>query len=115
MFGRWQRVYLICQQGDANGLLGLHQEFDVRLFLFYLLNVRIRGPDPHLPESGAATVTSTPARKEPSMPLCFPMSVLAIALIYYSWRDGYCGRLLHDKALRERVAYMLWTTAHHCA
>jgi hypothetical protein len=45
------------------------------------------------------------------MPLSVPLSAFAIALIYYSWRDGYYWRLLKDKSLRERVAYMLWTAA----
>jgi hypothetical protein len=49
------------------------------------------------------------------VPLCLPLSAMAIALIYYTWRDGYYFRLLRDKALRERVAYMLWTAAHHAA
>ena len=49
------------------------------------------------------------------MPLCLPLSALAIGLIYYSWRDGYYLRLLRDKKMHERVAYMLWTAAHHCA
>jgi len=49
------------------------------------------------------------------VPLCLPLSALAVGLIYYTWRDGYCIRLLRDRNLRERVAYMLWTSAHHCA
>jgi hypothetical protein len=49
------------------------------------------------------------------MPLTLPLSALAIAVIYYSWRDGYHLRLLRNKALCERVAYMLWTAAHTCA
>jgi hypothetical protein len=39
------------------------------------------------------------------------LAALAIAVIYYAWRDLYC-RWRHDtRALRERVAYMLWIAA----
>lgn len=45
------------------------------------------------------------------------VGVLAIAAIYYAWRDGY-----HHKrntaaraVLHERVAYMLWTSANRFA
>lgn len=72
-------------------------------------------PTSTFPSRVLPPVNSTPGQKELSMPLCFHVSVLAIALIYYSWRDGYCVGLLRDKNLRERMAYMLWTAAHHCA
>ena len=55
----------------------------------------------------------TAGERGPKMPLSIPLTTFAIALIYYSWRDGYYWRLLKDKSLRERVAYMLWTAAQH--
>ncbi len=42
-------------------------------------------------------------------------SALAIASLYYLWRDGYVARLRRSQVLRERVAYMLWSAAHHVA
>ena len=49
------------------------------------------------------------------MPVCIHMTALAVALIYYSWRDGYYARLCRERTLRERVAYMLWTAAQQLA
>jgi hypothetical protein len=43
------------------------------------------------------------------------LCALAIAVIYYSWRDGYLAHLLRqqrDRTRRERVAYMLWVAAN---
>jgi hypothetical protein len=38
------------------------------------------------------------------------VACLAIATLYYSWRDVYLNR--HKRArLHERVAYMLWVAA----
>ena len=39
------------------------------------------------------------------------LASLAIALIYYSWRDSRSPRRLPPEVLRERVAYMLWVSA----
>jgi hypothetical protein len=44
------------------------------------------------------------------------LACLAIAALYYSWRDGYC-RFLQDRQdrqtrLRDRVALMLWVMAN---
>lgn len=47
----------------------------------------------------------------------FPMmasyaAVLAVAFLYYAWRDT-CRTKVRDRAvLNERVAYMLWVAAH---
>ena len=49
------------------------------------------------------------------MPVCINLTALAIALIYYSWRDGYLAHLRRDRVLHERVAYMLWTAAQNVA
>ena len=38
-------------------------------------------------------------------------TALAVASLYYLWRDGYVARLRRSKLIRERVAYMLWTAA----
>jgi hypothetical protein len=40
------------------------------------------------------------------------LAVLAIAMLYYAWRDGYLGRGREQADLQERVAYMLWVAAH---
>jgi hypothetical protein len=45
------------------------------------------------------------------MPLGLNVTALLVALLYYSWRDGYRAGLCRDRTLRERVAYMLWTAA----
>ena len=47
--------------------------------------------------------------------LCTNLAALAIAALYYSWRDLYQARLLRERVLRERVAYMLWTAAKFAA
>ena len=52
------------------------------------------------------------------MPLDLQVSALAVAAIYYLWRDAYVAllrreRARRERALRERVAYMLWTAARH--
>jgi hypothetical protein len=39
------------------------------------------------------------------------LAALAIAVIYYAWRDLYCRWRRDTRALRERVAYMLWIAA----
>jgi hypothetical protein len=40
------------------------------------------------------------------------LAALAIAAIYYGWRDFYRHWRLDQKQLRERVAYMLWVAAN---
>jgi hypothetical protein len=42
------------------------------------------------------------------------IGVLAIASIYYAWRDSYFAKRQTDarRILRDRVAYMLWTAAN---
>lgn len=49
------------------------------------------------------------------MTICLNLTALTVAGIYYAWRDGYCARLLRDRMLRERVAYMLWSAAQQMA
>ena len=39
------------------------------------------------------------------------LTALAIAAIFYTYRDGYVARLRRTKMLRERIAYMLWSAA----
>jgi hypothetical protein len=43
------------------------------------------------------------------------LAVLAIAMLFYAWRDGYLGRSRQSATLRERVAYMLWVAAQKAA
>jgi hypothetical protein len=43
------------------------------------------------------------------------LAVLAVAMIYYAWRDGYRSKSRHRAALNERVAYMLWVAANRTA
>ncbi|MCZ2344389.1 MAG: hypothetical protein LC104_21725 [Bacteroidales bacterium] len=40
------------------------------------------------------------------------LTILAITLIYYAWRDGYARRARQRTALHDRVAYMLWVAAN---
>jgi hypothetical protein len=42
------------------------------------------------------------------------VGVLAIATIYYAWRDGYHVKrqAAARRVLRDRVAYMLWMAAN---
>lgn len=39
------------------------------------------------------------------------LAALAVAAIYYGYRDLYLPQLRKQQVLRERVAYMLWTAA----
>ena len=38
-------------------------------------------------------------------------SVLAVAVLYYMWRDGFTVRCNRRANVNERVAYMLWMAA----
>jgi hypothetical protein len=40
------------------------------------------------------------------------VAVLAIAVIYYAWRDKIAIRKQPKPSLNERVAYMLWIAAN---
>ena len=40
------------------------------------------------------------------------VSVLAVAGIYYAWRDGYAVKSRRRAVVHERVAYMLWVAAN---
>ena len=42
-------------------------------------------------------------------------SVLAIAAIYYAYRDQYLAGLQRAKLLRERVTFLLWTASQRVA
>lgn len=42
------------------------------------------------------------------------LACLAIAMLYYTWRDVYLHRRKREQ-LRERVAYMLWVAASRVA
>jgi hypothetical protein len=39
------------------------------------------------------------------------LTALAVAGIFYSYRDHCLAQLRRTKQLRERIAYMLWTAA----
>ena len=39
------------------------------------------------------------------------LAVLAIAGIYYAWRDRFSKLAQNRTVLRDRVAYMLWVAA----
>jgi len=39
------------------------------------------------------------------------LAVLAIAMIFYTWRDAYRARNKQKAELHQRVAYMLWVAA----
>lgn len=38
-------------------------------------------------------------------------AVLAIAALYYAWKDRMVQHTRKQRVLRERVTYMLWTAA----
>ncbi len=42
------------------------------------------------------------------------VACIAIASMYYAWRDVYVNRRKREK-LRERVAYMMWVAANRAA
>jgi len=42
------------------------------------------------------------------------IACLAIAVLYYSWRDIYLHRRKREQ-MRQRVAYMLWVAANRAA
>ena len=44
--------------------------------------------------------------------MSYQLASLAIAGLFYIWRDVLTRRLQHSQLLRERVAYMLWITAN---
>ena len=44
--------------------------------------------------------------------MSYQLASLAIAGLFYMWRDVWTRRLQHNKLLRERVAYMLWVVAN---
>ena len=39
------------------------------------------------------------------------LAALAIAVLYYSWREGHLKALRKRRLLRQRVAQMLWVAA----
>jgi hypothetical protein len=42
-------------------------------------------------------------------------AVIAIAVLYYAWRDGFVARHRQRDAIKGRVAYMLWVAANRSA
>jgi hypothetical protein len=44
-------------------------------------------------------------------PISVNLAALAVAVLYYLWRDVARVRQRRQRALRERVAYMLWIMA----
>jgi hypothetical protein len=43
------------------------------------------------------------------------LAVLAIAMLYYAWRDSYSTQASPRQRINERVAYMLWVAAQRTA
>ncbi len=43
------------------------------------------------------------------------LCALAVAVIYYGWRDHHSRQEGRQKVLRERVTYMLWVMANAAA
>ena len=43
------------------------------------------------------------------------LTALAVAAIFYAYRDQHVAALHRTKMLRERVTYMLWTAAQQVA
>ena len=44
--------------------------------------------------------------------LTWNLSILAIAAIYYGWREGYAKQLKQKVTKNERVAQLLWAAAN---
>ncbi|CAN5187934.1 hypothetical protein BH11PLA2_BH11PLA2_39450 [soil metagenome] len=42
-------------------------------------------------------------------------AVIAVAAIYYAWRDGYLAHARRREKLNNRVAYMMWCAANRAA
>lgn len=47
--------------------------------------------------------------------LCWSTATLAIAMMFYIWRNSNEARIRRERVLRERVAYLLWSAANHAA
>ena len=45
------------------------------------------------------------------IPLVGPIGALAVASIYYTYRDYMLSLQSKEKKLRERVAFLLWSVA----
>jgi hypothetical protein len=45
------------------------------------------------------------------IPLVGPIGALAVASIYYTYRDYMVSLQAKERKLRERVAYLLWSLA----
>ena len=45
------------------------------------------------------------------IPLVGPIGALAVASIYYTYRDYVASLQAKERKLRERVAYLLWSVA----
>jgi hypothetical protein len=45
-------------------------------------------------------------------PLAVPLGALAVATIFYGYRDYLVRLRSKERRLRERVAYMLWVAAN---
>ena len=43
------------------------------------------------------------------------LTALAVAAIFYVYRDGYVAHVRRAKLFRERIAYMLWSAAQQLA
>ena len=49
------------------------------------------------------------------MTVCIHATALAVAILYYGWRDGYLAQLRRARIIHERVAYLIWSSAQHVA
>jgi hypothetical protein len=68
------------------------------------------------PETVPEPVLRTLGRKEFAVPvIAANIAALAVAGIFYAYRDGYVAHLRRTKLVRERIAYMLWTAAQQLA
>jgi hypothetical protein len=55
-------------------------------------------------------------RKEFAMPaVALNLTALAVAGIFYAYRDRCVARLERAKMLRERITYLLWTASQQVA
>jgi hypothetical protein len=71
-------------------------------------------PRQHPNPQAAACLTRPSGREIVFQLLACNLACLAIAGLYYAWRDVYLHRRKRER-LNDRVAYMLWVAANRAA
>jgi hypothetical protein len=47
--------------------------------------------------------------------VAYNLTALAVAAIFYTYRDQYVAQIRKTKLLHERITYLLWTAAQQVA